>query len=83
MLDPDLLNDIDIRQDEGGWWVATDEYTGVSSQGKTRFEALENLNEAVDGYKGEGREPTPEELREIGIDPDKNVSGKPLPDEFQ
>ncbi|QCS44793.1 type II toxin-antitoxin system HicB family antitoxin (plasmid) [Natrinema versiforme] len=68
---------------EGEWWVAKDEETGVSSQGTTRIEALENLDEAVAGYKGEGREPSEEELREIGIDPENNVSGESLPDEFQ
>lgn len=83
MLNPDLLDDVDIKQEENGWWTATDEETGVTSQGQTQLEALKNLNEAVDGYKGEGREPTSEELREIGIEPEKNVSGEPLPDEFQ
>lgn len=39
-----------------------------------------NLDEAVALYRGEiGREPTDEELREVGIDPDDNTSGE-LPD---
>lgn len=33
---------------EDGWWVATDTDAGVASQGKTRSEALENLDEALD-----------------------------------
>jgi hypothetical protein len=34
------------------------------------------LDEAVAAYKGEaGREPTDEELREVGIDPEQNTSG--------
>lgn len=66
------------RTDE--WWVARDTVAGVTSQGRTRQEALENLDEAVAGVKGEGREPTDEELREIGIDPDDNRKGRELSD---
>lgn len=58
-----------------GWWVATDVSTGVTSQGQSRQDALENLDEAVAGYEGEGRPPTEEELRAVGIDPEKNESG--------
>ena len=61
--------------DEGEWWVAKDTETGVTSQGRTRHEALENLDEAVAGYKGEGEPPTDEELRELGVDPAENTSG--------
>lgn len=69
--------------DEGDWWVARDTETGVVSQGTTRAEALDNLDEALAGYGGEGREPTDEELREAGIDPERNVSGEPSPDVFE
>ena len=64
------------------WWVARDVETGVASQGKTREAALENLDEAVALHRGEiGRPPTDEELREMGIDPDDNVTGdQELPD---
>ena len=66
--------------ESGDLWVARDEDTGVASQGETRQEALANLDEAVALYRGEiGREPTDEELREVGIDPDDNTSGE-LPD---
>lgn len=62
--------------DSGELWVATDVETGVASQGQTREAALENLDEAVALYRGEiGRPPTEEELREIGIDPEDNVTG--------
>ncbi|WP_049979608.1 type II toxin-antitoxin system HicB family antitoxin [Halolamina rubra] len=57
-----------LAEDEE-WWVARDEETGVSSQGRTREAALDNLDEAVAGYHGEGREPADEELLELGIDP--------------
>lgn len=61
--------------DEGDWWVARDTETGVTSQGRTRKEALDNLDEALTGYRGEGEEPTDEQLREMGIDPENNESG--------
>jgi predicted RNase H-like HicB family nuclease len=61
--------------DEGEWWVARDTETGVTSQGRTRHEALENLDEAVAGFHGAGEEPTEAELRELGIDPERNESG--------
>lgn len=60
--------------DEGEWWIARDTETGVSSQGRTREEALENLDEALCGYHGEGEEPTDDDLRELGIDPSNNES---------
>jgi predicted RNase H-like HicB family nuclease len=60
---------------EPEWWVAKDEETGVVSQGKTRQEALENLDEALEGYHGDGEPPTDEELRELGIEPEQNTSG--------
>lgn len=63
-----------LSEDEE-WWVARDEETGVSSQGRTRVAALDNLDEAIAGFHGEGHPPTDEELREIGIDPSNNESG--------
>lgn len=78
-LDPKIT----LSQDDG-WWVATHVPTGVTSQGRTRKTALDNLDEAVAGYKGEGREPTDEELRELGIDPANNEPGQgELPDVLQ
>lgn len=69
-----------IRGDE--WWVATDEETGVASQGETREEALENLDEAVALHNSEaGRPVTDDDLREWGIDPDElPEEPSPLPD---
>lgn len=57
-----------------GWWVAKDMASGVTSQGRTREDALDNLDEAIAGYEGAGEEPTDEELRELGIDPANNES---------
>jgi predicted RNase H-like HicB family nuclease len=71
------LYDGEIRlwRDEG-WWIAKDVDTGVTTQGQSREVALANLDEAVALYDGEiGREPTEEELRELGIDPADNVTG--------
>ena len=59
---------------EPDWWVAKDESTGVVSQGETRQKALENLDEALQGYHGEGEPPTDDDLRELGIDPERNTS---------
>ena len=68
--------EIRLIEEDDGWWSAIDEETGVASQGETREQALENLDEAVALYKGDtGREPTDEELRDIGIDPEDNESG--------
>jgi len=54
---------------EDDWWIASDVETGVTTQGESRDKALENLDEAVALHRGEiGREPTDEELRELGID---------------
>jgi predicted RNase H-like HicB family nuclease len=61
--------------DEGDWWVATDTETGVTSQGRTRHEALDNLDEALEGYHGAGDEPSDEELRAHDIDPEANEPG--------
>lgn len=50
---PRRLDDEDtitVRQSDG-WYVARDENTGVSSQGKTKPEALENLADAIELYE--------------------------------
>jgi predicted RNase H-like HicB family nuclease len=84
--DPDADHEDEIRMwREDDSWVITDVETGVTTQGKTREEALEMLDEAVALHKGEiGREPTDEELRELGIDPEDNTTGDTeLPDFMQ
>ncbi|MCU4975445.1 type II toxin-antitoxin system HicB family antitoxin [Halobacteria archaeon AArc-m2/3/4] len=63
------------KEDE--WWVAKDEETGVASQGKTRIEALEMLDEAVSLHKDETSESIDtweeeqEVLKDLGLDPDE------------
>jgi predicted RNase H-like HicB family nuclease len=61
--------------EDGDWWIARDTETGVTSQGRTRHEAIDNLDEALAGYEGEGDEPSEADLREMGIDPEANQSG--------
>ena len=63
------------RSEDGEVWLVRDEDTGVATEGETRQHALEMLDEAVAAYNGAGREPTDEELREAGIDPEQNTSG--------
>lgn len=60
--------------EDGDWWVAKDVETGVTSQGRTRKDALDNLDEALAGYHGEGETPSGGDLRDIGIDPEANES---------
>ena len=78
--------DGEVREDEirlwrdGEWWVAENVETGVTTQGPSREEALENLDDAVALHEGEtGRPPTEEELRELGIDPADNTTGDQEP----
>ncbi|WP_415379338.1 type II toxin-antitoxin system HicB family antitoxin [Halosimplex sp. TS25] len=62
---------------EGDVWIAKDVETGVASQGDSRGEALEMLDEAVALHEGEaGRPVTDADLEELGIDPD-SVPGDP------
>lgn len=65
---------------EDDWWLAKDIDTGVTTQGPSRETALDDLDEAVALHEGEiGREPTDEELRELGIDPADNTTGDQEP----
>ena len=61
---------------EDEWWIAKDVDTGVTTQGDTRADALTNLDDAIELHRGEsGREPTADELRDVGIDPADNETG--------
>lgn len=62
---------------EDGRWTARDVEAELSAQGETREEALDALDRVVAAAAGEGgREPTDEELRELGIDPAENRPGR-------
>jgi predicted RNase H-like HicB family nuclease len=50
---------ITLQEEDDGWWCAIDEETGVASQGPTREEALENLNEVVELTQEAFAEDTP------------------------
>jgi predicted RNase H-like HicB family nuclease len=75
--EPESGRTITLTQADDGWWVARDEETGVASQGKTRQDALDNLDEAVALHKGEvgesidSWEEEEKVLEELGIDPDE------------
>lgn len=61
-------------------WVAKDVETGVVSQGDTREKALEMLDDAVALHEGEsGRPVTEDDLGELGIDPEQNVTAEEEP----
>ena len=87
--DSDGHHDDEIRMwREGDGWVITDVETGVTTQGETRKEALEMLDEAVALHKGEIGEAieTPEEerevLRDLGIDPEEVEDAREENDEL-
>lgn len=80
--------DIRLTRKEGSdYWVARDERTGVASQGKTREEALENLDEAIALHESDDDAiDTPAEervvLEELGIDPDEVEAAREENDEL-
>jgi len=64
---------ITLLENDDGWWTARDETRGLTTQGETRRDALENLDEVIDAVEDDvGRPPTDEELRKAGIDPEAN-----------
>ena len=69
---------ITLTENPDGWWTAHEETVGLTTQGETRDDALDEVLEAVEG--DEGRSPTDDELRELRIDPEDNEVGGELPD---
>ena len=80
--DPQSGRTITLTQADDGWWVARDDETGVASQGETRQDALDNLDEAVALHKGEigesidTQEQEEEVLEELGIDPNEVAAAR-------
>lgn len=77
---------ITLKRNDEGVWIAIDEDTGVGARGKTRTEALEELDEAVALYKGEAGESVEDVdafLEEIGIEPDELDGDRELPEFLQ
>jgi predicted RNase H-like HicB family nuclease len=84
MSSGDDSEEIRLTRPEGqDSWTAVDVATGVASQGRTREKALENLDEALAGYHGAGEEPSDDELRALGVDPEENESSGDLPSVLQ
>jgi len=72
---------ITLTESEDGWWTAHDDRAGLTAEGETREEALEALDVVIEAVEDDGgREPTDEELRELGIDPEENRHGGDLPE---
>lgn len=67
----DEPREIRLLENPDGQWTARDLQVEVSAQGATRAGALENLDAVVDAVAGDGgHEPTDDELRDLGVDPD-------------
>lgn len=76
---------IRLVENPDGHWTARDLDAEVSAQGATRDEALDALDGVVAALRGEaGHEPTDEELRELGVDPEvARTQDDELPDVLQ
>ena len=62
---------ISLIEDDSGLWTARDVDKRLTAQGSSREEALANLDAVIEAVEGEGgHEPTDEELRELGVDPE-------------
>jgi len=77
--------DIRLIQNPDGQWTARDLGHELTAQGKTSRDALDALEDVVEAVRGEsGHEPTDEELRELGVDPETARSqSDSLPDVFE
>ncbi|NLV10438.1 type II toxin-antitoxin system HicB family antitoxin [Halomicrobium mukohataei] len=74
--------EIRLLENPNGQWTARDLEVGISTQGDTRTEALDALDDVVAAVEGDGgHEPMDEEIRELGVDPEAARSqGDELPD---
>lgn len=74
--------DIRLIQNPNGQWTARDLDHELTAQGATRQEALAALDNIVEAVQGNGgHEPTEEELRELGVDPEiARSQSEELPD---
>ena len=68
----DGVREIRLLENPDGLWTARDLEVEVTAQGETRTAALENLDAVVAAVTGDGgHEPTDEELRDLGVDPER------------
>ncbi|AUV84688.1 HicB family protein (plasmid) [Salinigranum rubrum] len=73
--------EIRLVENPDGQWTARDLDVGVSAQGESRTAALDALDAVVAAVRGEGgHEPTDDELRALGIEPEAARSSGELPD---
>lgn len=81
----DEQREIRLLENPDGQWTARDLGAELSAQGATREAALENLDAVVAAVAGEGgHEPSDEELRDLGVDPDvARTQDDDLPDVLQ
>jgi len=77
--------EIRLVENPDGQWTARDLDAEISAQGATREAALAALDDVVAALDGEaGTEPTDEEIRALGVDPEVARSeGGELPDVLQ
>jgi predicted RNase H-like HicB family nuclease len=77
--------EIRLLKNPDGQWTARDLRVGVTAQGESRSDALDNLDAVVEAIEGDGgRPPTDDEIRALGVDPDVARSqGDELPDSLQ
>ena len=67
----DEPREIRLLENSDGQWTARDLQVEVTAQGSTRTGALENLDAVVEAVTGDGgHEPTDDELRDLGVDPE-------------
>lgn len=73
--------EIRLLENPDGQWTARDIRVGISAQGETRESALANLDAVVAAVESDGgHEPTDEEIRDLGVDPEQAGSqGDELP----
>jgi len=68
----DGVREIRLLENPDGLWTARDLEVEVTAQGETRTAALEDLDAVVAAVTGDGgHEPTDEELRDLGVDPER------------
>lgn len=66
----EYIEEARLTKNLDGKWTARDEMWQLTAQGETSDEALEALGKVIAAAQGEaGHEPTDEEIRELGVDP--------------
>lgn len=67
-----FIQDAVAFENEDGTWTARDTDLHLTALGDSREDALDNLGKVIAAAQGEaGREPTDEEIADMGVDPEK------------